>query len=795
MSNSAEPARASGAALASSAKASKSSAVMKSLSKKPAGTAKAKSATESASQIAARFLAALDEPIRRPRPSPLYVLALFIVATLMVLLPLVYVGIVAAAGYSVYLWAIYGTALFHTGVRGRGVIFLGLLYVTPIIAGAILVFFMLKPFLARHRQVHAPQALNRDEQPLLYAFVDKLCDKLGAPRPARIDIDLDANASASFKSTWSLLTGSLVLTIGLPLLATMTGRQFVGVLAHEFGHFAQRVAMRASFLIICVNRWFARAVYERDQWDEWLVETRQNAEHWSFQLIAAIASLFVWFARCILWVLMHVGALFSSVLMKQMEYNADRYSSRVVGSDGTIDLLKSLPLMSAAQSLVFRELDAGLREMKLPDNVPELVNRRAKEIPEKARRELIELSMKEKASLFGTHPSMGQRIAAAERDGAEGPFQMEQSAKHLVRSFDVICKLMTQQTYRDSLGRRADAVNLITVEATDEVRQERRSKHETAGKFHGALLNFWRPSAVPNESIPKGLEARCEMLLADREAMRANAEKARPLTEAWEKADDRIGQLIAVRAALAGTVRKVKPGELKLAKLDLDTVRAELRTAQADQSRRVEQLAKLIAPNLRRLQVALAIDADQHKSDEPMLDVKPEDDYGEYDVKPAAGESEGSNGLVGILQHIRSLEQRFAELRELFAQQASLLSYFDSEQKNEHYVQAVLSNGRKMFAAHRDIQSQLARVRYPFADAKITSGTLAGFAIPDLTADNDIGGLMSITESLINAMIEVYFRAWSELTVVAERVEKELGLEPLDLRPPESRSASATSKE
>jgi hypothetical protein len=60
----------------------------------------------------------------------------------------------------------------------------------------------------------------------------------------------------------------LVLTIGMPLVAGMSLRQFAGVLAHEFGHFSQGAGMRLSFIIRSINLWFMRVVYERDDWDE-----------------------------------------------------------------------------------------------------------------------------------------------------------------------------------------------------------------------------------------------------------------------------------------------------------------------------------------------------------------------------------------------------------------------------------------------------------------------------------------------------------------------------------------------
>ena len=50
----------------------------------------------------------------------------------------------------------------------------------------------------------------------------------------------------------------VVLTIGLPLAAGLTIQEFAGVLAHEFGHFAQGAGMKLTYLIRATSAWFAR---------------------------------------------------------------------------------------------------------------------------------------------------------------------------------------------------------------------------------------------------------------------------------------------------------------------------------------------------------------------------------------------------------------------------------------------------------------------------------------------------------------------------------------------------------
>lgn len=113
--------------------------------------------------------------------------------------------------------------------------------------------------------------LRRDDAQTMFAFVDAMCDAIGVPRPKRINLDLQVNASASLRRGWRrMFSRDLTLTIGMPLVAGLTTRQFAGVLAHELGHFTQTAGMRLYFLIGHIRFWFSRVACERDKWDVWL---------------------------------------------------------------------------------------------------------------------------------------------------------------------------------------------------------------------------------------------------------------------------------------------------------------------------------------------------------------------------------------------------------------------------------------------------------------------------------------------------------------------------------------------
>src|SRR5688500_12721706 len=67
------------------------------------------------------------------------------VAVAMVLLPLVYLGLIACVGYYTYRYAIDGTAIFEGRGNGQGKI---IMYVGPLVIGSLVVIFMVKPLFA-----------------------------------------------------------------------------------------------------------------------------------------------------------------------------------------------------------------------------------------------------------------------------------------------------------------------------------------------------------------------------------------------------------------------------------------------------------------------------------------------------------------------------------------------------------------------------------------------------------------------------------------------------------------------
>lgn len=391
-----------------------------------------------AKDLREQVMAGFSGPIEKVRKTWLYRIGVFLVAGFVLILPVLYLALIALAGWGVYWHATENVGIASMG-RGRARLFAVMMYGGPIVAGGIGVLFMLKPLFARSVQQGGIASLNRSGQPLLFEFVDRICTTVGAPKPSRIDVDFDVNASASYGSgVLSLVKSDLVLTIGMPLVAGMSLKSFAGVLAHEFGHFGQGGAMRVSWIVRSINHWFARVVYERDEWDDWLTEMSEESDFrigWIFW----IARMAVGIGRGILWCFMMVSHGATCWLARQMEFDADRYETRLSGSEQFGKTCFRLHSLGFAMQDFFRNYMVRAETSERSSNVIRDIVRHCDELSEIDRKKIQKRIHKAKTGLLDTHPADAERIAAAEKESTDGVFNSNLPAEALFRQFDQLC--------------------------------------------------------------------------------------------------------------------------------------------------------------------------------------------------------------------------------------------------------------------------------------------------------------------------------------------------------------------
>ncbi len=391
------------------------------------------------------LLDAFRGEVPRRRTSVSYRVGVLLVAAAMLLLPAVYVALIAGVAFLLYYHATANVTLLQGPPSIVRVVF-G--YAGPLIVGAVLLFFMVKPLFAGRARAERFRSLEFGEEPLLFALVARVARALGAPEPKRIDVDCQVNASAAFDG---LFGRDLVLTIGLPLTAGLSMRQLAGVVAHELGHFSQGGGMRLSLVVRSVNAWFYRVANERDDWDEALAAWSEEGGWLS--LIFLTARLCVWLTRGVLWLLMLLGHAISCFLSRQMEYDADRCEAQVAGGEAFAETLRRLEVLELVMQVLGPNLVAGRANGRLPDDLCPLIVLVAAGLSDKPLRHIEKELSKTRTGLFDTHPAYPDRLAAVRRLNAPGVFHLDGPASRLFGDFPRLTRAVTRDFYRAAFGR------------------------------------------------------------------------------------------------------------------------------------------------------------------------------------------------------------------------------------------------------------------------------------------------------------------------------------------------------
>ncbi len=505
-------------------------------------------------------LEAFTGTIKPTKIGPLYSAGLAVTAFAMVLLPLIYLSLIAFASWLVY-WHLRNDTWIFQGASGRGGFWRLLLYLGPAAAGGILVFFMVKPFFAARAKKMEPITVDPAAEPLLFAFVRRICTLVGAPVPARIDVDCQVNASASLRrGFWSR---NLVLTIGLPMAMGLDMRQFAGVLAHEFGHFAQGVGMRMTYLIRSINFWFARVVYERDEWDLKLDQSARNSD-WRLAIVLQTARGCVWVTRRILWALMQVGNVISCFMLRQMEYDADSYEAKIAGSDAFGQTAARMRLLNEATRSAYDDAKQSWASLRLPESMPLLIGHKVGMLPPEVHEKLSSQAASEKTGWFDTHPCDADRNRAVNRLNQPGVFRLTEPATGLFSDFAELSKTVTRHQYERQFELKFTEQNLIPAEeilreSTAVAEAEamiRKYFGEVAISLKPLLVGWDLPPVAPDENAVGKWRKACQAV----QALRASAEqRSAECIEEYKK----LAGFTAARC-LATAEFKVEPAEFGL---------------------------------------------------------------------------------------------------------------------------------------------------------------------------------------------------------------------------------------
>ncbi len=714
----------------------------------------------------AEILQALEGSIERVRPTPLYRFWIGVVAGIMVLLPVLYVGMICAASAGIlwYVGNMFGGAGKNKNSQGAVLTHLPL-----VILGITFVGFMLKPFFARRSKSAEPLSLDPEKESFLYQFVDGVCQTVGAPTPVRIDVDSQVNASAHIDGGLFASGRNLVLTIGLPLAAGLDLRQFTGVLAHEFGHFSQSAGMQLSRLIRSVNFWFARVVYERDSFDETLLNwSHRNEVFW--KILGAVVRAAVWLTRRILWLLMMFGHLVSGFLSRQMEFDADRYQTRMVGSDTLAATMERIGVLATAQTGAFNDVAENWRARRLPDNLPRLIVANVEQIPPEVCDKLKQDMETGKTGLFDTHPADRERIVSSLREDSDGIFQLTGPTTILFRNFDETARKATFDYYRSVVGSEVRKEQLVPVNEAIQESLVSLKGNEAHERFFLPDFTRLRSLSFPSEfpRAPADLKATKESLIVGRRTIEKNYPGYKQWADQWVETNR---QLFRADSALTWieTGGRVHAADFCISRSNTRSAREAIERAEEKLQKTLTGLKRYEQVMMQRLFEALSM------LNAPVVRER---------VEHGADLLEEAKGLFPyiVFLHRQVLDAIEAPLRTQNVLEILLSQLSENPNDNPPSLhEAIFRSLRRFREELKELRSAIGETTpYPFEHAQ-GDISLSKYVLPFIPDVESWGDLLGFGSAAVERVVALSHRILGRLAVGAEAVELSLGLPPISI--------------
>jgi predicted Zn finger-like uncharacterized protein len=695
----------------------------------------------------------------KPRTAFSYKLGLLFATFFMALIPVIYLGIIVLVGYGVYWHTVSNTGIFSQA-RGRGAALAFILYVCPIVIGTVLVIFLAKPFIARRGKQGRIRSLTREGEPLLFAHVERICQEVGAPIPRRIDIMNEVNAAAGFRNGfWSMVRGNdLVLHIGMPLVAGLSLQQFTGVLAHEFGHFSQGAGMRLSRLLMMVAEWLRRAVYDRDAWDEWLEGASQSIDI-RIGFILYLARFSIWVSRRVLWCLMYIGYVLVGYILKQMEYDADRYEAGMVGKKTFAETSHKMRILGIGYQQSLGTLGRISNEGKLVRNFPKLAQFHSEKLKPEVHKKLKEIYQEEKSIWYESHPCDRDRVNAVDSYPEKGRFQSDLPARVLFRHFDAECEGVTKDFYEEAMGKRLGQLKIVP---TNEVIDDESFQDQA----WDSLEHFFLGAASPRRNFvmpyyqvfaPESLEKGVALLQRSRGMVEATAPHYITIHDLKEQEETRR------RRKDHYDTMKRKMSNVDASILELEELDRSKHIASPDP----KQAETFLKAAMIRLHTACCL------LQCPEVGSRVKDDFF---VRCQIEK------VLPVLQTLDNDLQSVIEFSHRFSYFVYIFAHFERMKGDTSMlVREALSASELLVESMRRFRASWYHLPYPFDHAK-KDVTVGEQITPEILDHEDVASVASAAEALIDGFHALRGRCLAYLVVAAQSVEDALGLPPIRLK-------------
>ena len=172
-----------------------------------------------------------------------------------------------------------------------------------------------------------------------------------------------------------------------------------------------------------------------------------------------------------------------------MEFDADRYSARVVGARVTAATLSEIPRLDAAAQAAWAEVNFHWREGRLTSDLPGRVADLRQEFKPETLKAMDDQNRRAKRAWYSTHPSHAERRKSLLPEPPEGVYTDERPARELFADFDRLCRTASVAEYKEGLGEKFDEAQLVDRGEIGRSRAQAAAEGEAFVRMFGAVLS------------------------------------------------------------------------------------------------------------------------------------------------------------------------------------------------------------------------------------------------------------------------------------------------------------------
>lgn len=667
---------------------------------------------------------------------------LYLTATIEVLLGLLYAGLILVIIGGVLIPAL--TSSFLGQYVSSPLLALPLQIVVIVLAGLFLLM-LLKPLLALRIETHQGVPLAAEEEPDLYAFIEDVCEQIGAPTPTEIRLYNDADLKTAYhRGPLGFLQNRTVLSIGVPLIAGMNCSQMAALIARSLNRYRHKFAPRATAILLAVHDWLQRAAYGQDIVDRTLQRWHEEGRLGE-GMFRALQWLVVPSRKMVTWRL-RLSRILERGVVHRIVAEADKKALAFTGTDGFIRLLDQNSLLAFAGKNLQPGLAAQWQDKGvLPNNLVRMMVLRSRQYPVSMPQKLRALQEQQKAAIGDIIPSDNQRLKRIGQKPIYAAGYCLSPAATLFRNYSKLTRQMTLLYYHHHLHLPVSPYRLQKVSgkgSMDKLLQQR-------------LDAYLRKLYV--DFVPLRLRLRMHDVgnLADAKSQwsagkatgSAEYNEAKQAKVHFDEAEAALVDMATLEAIyLAGVWRQW--GEVKLKNDELEEVHQSARDSESDYTQAVQKLEQYLKPYGMRLGAALAA---------------------------IGGNSPLKQETQLLLSTLELIENVHAQLRELKLH-TLLLETLLSLQTNSR--QQKLDDSIEQHAADvqrlaRAIGFSLKSAPYPFSDRK--ADKLMTFVQQNTLTEASPRGDFDRGNDIVEKLSLVHRRALARLIEIAVKVEKGLG--------------------